>query len=71
MDEADGLSPIWKKSTRCAEGNCVEVARIGDRILVRDSKDPGGPILKFDFHEWGAFLGGVNGGEFDLSSLSS
>ncbi|GAA0829680.1 DUF397 domain-containing protein [Streptosporangium amethystogenes subsp. fukuiense] len=37
-------------------------------VLVRDSKDPEGPVLSFAPSEWDAFLGMIKGGEFaDLS----
>ena len=45
----------------------LEVAVVGDRIAVRDSKQRGGgPVLEFTATEWAAFLAGVRGGEFDL-----
>jgi uncharacterized protein DUF397 len=59
----------WRKSTFSTTNGCVEVAFVGDRIAVRDSKQQGqGPVLEFTAVEWAAFLGGVRGGEFDLSS---
>jgi hypothetical protein len=58
----------WRKSTFSTTNGCVEVAVVGDRIAVRDSKQQGqGPVLEFTAAEWVAFLGGVRGGEFDLS----
>ena len=57
----------WRKSTFSTTNGCVEVAVVGDRIAVRDSKQQGqGPVLEFTAAEWAAFLGGVRGGEFDL-----
>ncbi|MDQ0370157.1 DUF397 domain-containing protein [Catenuloplanes indicus] len=47
---------IWRKSTRSAQGNCVECAANGTRILVRDSTNPGGPVLSFGRACWRAFL---------------
>ncbi len=44
--------------------NCVEVA-LGDRVLVRDSKDPDGPRLAFDPATWTQFLAGIQAGQFD------
>ncbi len=58
--------PGWRKSSRCATSGCVEVARVGDSVLVRDSKDPDGPVLTFDREEWTAFLAGAAAGEFSL-----
>jgi Domain of unknown function (DUF397) len=52
-------------------GHCVEVATSPDqRIRVRDSKDPDGPVLRFTQSEWEAFLEGVRNGEFDGLVLS-
>jgi hypothetical protein len=58
---------VWHKSSFSSpDGNCVEVAELanGGRA-VRDSKDPSGPALRFTAGEWGAFVAGVRGGEFD------
>ena len=58
----------WRKSTLSTTNGCVEVAVVGDRVAVRDAKQQGrGPVLEFTAEEWAAFLGGVRGGEFDLS----
>ena len=61
----------WRKSTWSAgAGECVEVACLdGGGVGVRDSKDPEGPTLAFTRAEWAAFLRGVHGDEFELSSL--
>jgi hypothetical protein len=48
----------------CETNACVEVAVVGDGILVRDSKHPNGPVLKFDTREWDDFRRGVANGEF-------
>lgn len=48
---------------------CVEVKRDGDRILIRDGKDPGGPVLTFTLPEWAAFTTGVTDGRFDPLTL--
>jgi hypothetical protein len=60
---------IWHKSTYSGANGCVEVAAAehGELVvLVRDSKNQGGPVLEFTRHEWEAFLAGVLNGEFDL-----
>ena len=62
-----GSVPIrWHKSNRCDTNACVEVAVFEDEVLVRDSKDPRGPILRFSREEWEAFLSGVRAGEFSV-----
>ena len=44
----------WRKSTLSTTNGCVEVAVVGDRIAVRDSKQRGrGPVLKFTTAECG------------------
>lgn len=60
----------WRISTRSGtEGNCVEVRLDGDAVMVRDSKDRGGPALRFTWPEWRAFLAGADDGEFDLPGV--
>jgi hypothetical protein len=53
------------KSTKSTSGACVEVARDGDEILVRNSRDPAGPVLRVSREAWDAFRQGVADGEFD------
>ncbi|MFK3985775.1 DUF397 domain-containing protein [Micromonospora sp. NPDC050397] len=48
----------WRKSSRSgSDTNCVEIAELPHTIAVRDSKDPGGPVLTFKHSEWASFLG--------------
>ena len=60
-----GASPRWRRSSWSANnGNCVEVARLGDgRVGVRDSKDARGPVLAFPAGAWESFLGAVRAGK--------
>ncbi len=64
---APGEGPHWVKSSLSfANGNCVEVADLPDGgIGVRNSRDPGGLVLRFTPDEWLAFIGGARKGEFD------
>jgi hypothetical protein len=60
-------APVWRKSSKCANGTCVEVARVDDNTyLVRDSKQPANPALSFTGEEWTAFVAGVQAGEFSF-----
>jgi len=56
---------VWHKSSWSAyNGNCVEVAEVGDLILIRDTKDNGaGPILCFTRTAWREFVGGLKRGD--------
>ncbi len=65
---SEGSNIVWRKSAASAGGACVEVAFVQDSVLLRDSKDPSGPLLSFTLAEWAAFLVGVRDGTFDLKS---
>ena len=62
----DSESRWVKSSLSFSNSNCVQVASLPDGgIGIRDSKNPGGPVLRFTSDEWRAFIGGVRDGEFD------
>lgn len=47
----------WRKSTRSGNTDCVEVSRdLPERVAVRDSQDPTGPVLTFAEESWQAFV---------------
>lgn len=55
---------FWVKSSYSGSSGdaCVEIAALpGGGRLVRDSKDPGGPVLRFAAADWRAFVLGVKG----------
>ena len=56
--------PTWHRSTRCGSSTCIEVARIGNQYLIRDSKDPDAEPLSFTAEEWTAFVHAVKTDEF-------
>ncbi|MEV6346978.1 DUF397 domain-containing protein [Actinoplanes sp. NPDC051851] len=56
--------PQWRRSKRCSNGACVEVATDGDRFLMRDSKDRAGAPLSLDRAQWHGFLAGIKAGDF-------
>jgi hypothetical protein len=56
--------PQWRRSPYCSAGACIEVARVADRYLIRDSKNPD-VQLTFSHAEWAAFTKGVGGGHFE------
>lgn len=55
-----------KSSYSSSNQGCVEFAQDGDLIMIRDSKDPQGPVLTFTPKEWDAFVKGAKDEEFDL-----
>lgn len=60
------LSLKYRKSTFSGEGNCVEVGRAPDGVvLVRHSTNRDGSELRFTQAEWEAFLCGVKDMQFD------
>ena len=55
----------WRKASKCAATECVEIAREQDMILLRDSKSPETPPFRYTTEEFRAFLEGAKAGEFD------
>lgn len=55
----------WIKSSFCDSASCVEVSFDDDEVLVSDSKNAFGPVLRFTHQEWDAFVAGAKAGEFD------
>jgi hypothetical protein len=57
---------VWRKATSSnTSQGCVEVAHLESWTVVRDSKNPNGPVHCYTPHEWECFLTGARGGEFD------
>ena len=56
----------FRVSSYCSYGNCVEVGRSADGVVVRDTKDRTREPLRFDGQEWADFVSGVKNGEFDF-----
>lgn len=56
----------FRVSSFCSFGNCVEVGRSEEGVLVRDTKDRAQQALAFTDEEWTAFVAGVKAGEFDF-----
>jgi hypothetical protein len=57
----------WRRSTYCSSGGCVEVAREGQDIVVRNSTD-GDNVVAFAPDAWTDFVQAIRDGEFDLPS---
>jgi hypothetical protein len=48
----------WRKRTACTSGECVEVAYLGDRVIVRNSGTPW--VCLYSYRPaWQAFIAAV------------
>jgi hypothetical protein len=57
-----GVSNLaWRKSSYSEPngGNCIQLADLGDRVAVRDSKDPAGGMIVLSKADLAAFLAEV------------
>jgi len=68
-DEPIASPSVFRKSSFSGAVNpaCVEVGFVTAQVLLRDSKDPDGPVLRFTPEEWKAFIAGVKDGQFDIA----
>lgn len=60
-DNDDQPTLNWRKSTRSNSGGCLEIVLYSGRVLLRDSRCPGGPVLSVPPHAWTALLERVRG----------
>jgi hypothetical protein len=53
----NNIKPAWRTSSYTGNGggNCVEVGDAAHTILVRDTKDRTGPVLRFTSAAWCRF----------------
>jgi hypothetical protein len=61
----ENSSPWIKAAASASAGQCVEMRPRDGAVDVRDSKDPGGPALRFTRAEFAAWVDGAKKGEFD------
>lgn len=54
MTDRDDLH--WRTSSRSGGGSCVQVATDAERVLIRDSKDPDGPVLAVSHDAFRGFV---------------
>ncbi|WP_433510200.1 DUF397 domain-containing protein [Nonomuraea sp. CA-143628] len=67
MEDNDLLGASWRTSSLSGgNGQCVEVAFIGQRVAVRHGKNPDAAVLIFTSGEWRAFTDGVHLNEFEF-----
>jgi Domain of unknown function (DUF397) len=71
LSEAERSALFWLKAQASGASGCVELASAVDKIAMRDSKDPDGPVLVYTPTEFSAFLEGARNGEFNHLVRSS
>lgn len=69
MRPAAPLRWVWRRSSYCEGGACVEVRATAGRVEVCDSKSPSGPVLTFTVADWAAFLAAVQAGELAVLTV--
>jgi hypothetical protein len=50
---------VWRRSSRCNGGACVEVAELDEMIIIRDSAEPGHTLIAVSRDVWRDFLSWV------------
>jgi len=53
---APGAPLHWRKSARCVDAACVEVAMTEEAVYMRRAGDPDGAVLAFSRAAWEEFL---------------
>ncbi len=56
MSDFEESRITWRKSSTSNSGNCVEFAVTDGSVLIRDSVNRGGPVLRVPAAAWLAFL---------------
>ena len=66
QNEGDLARLNWRKA-KCSvnAGACVEVASSVTAVLVRDSVEAQGPVLRYPAATWQLFLANASAGRFD------
>jgi hypothetical protein len=55
MATAGATQPEWHRSSDCYSSDCIEVAAHQGHVLIRDSSDNIGPVLRFTPDQWRRF----------------
>lgn len=55
----------WRRSRRCGDTSCVEVAQTDVGVAIRDSKNPLGAPLHMSPSQFAAFVTAVQSGGYD------
>lgn len=59
----------WRKSTASGNEGCVEVAVVERSVLIRDSANPDGVVLRLSPTVWSAFLERARGKDYGARRL--
>jgi hypothetical protein len=51
---SDGAA--WRKPSHSGHSNCAEVGQDGTVVLVRDTEERDGPVLRFGAAQWMGFV---------------
>jgi hypothetical protein len=62
------MNPVWRKSSHSGgqQGDCVELARLGAEVGVRDSKNVAAGHLTVSAQTFGALVARVKTGDLEL-----
>jgi hypothetical protein len=61
------LDAPWRKSRRSvSNGACVEAASGRRTVMVRDSVDPAGPVVRYSAKTWQTFIADIKINSFDV-----
>ena len=52
------LRPTWHKASFCQGGECVEISKQDDQIVLRNSRRPR-RVVRYTPQEWDAFTAGL------------
>lgn len=55
-DTSACVEVAWDKPSHCQHGDCVKVGHSKGQVLMRDSKDPDGPVLRLTKDQWQQFI---------------
>jgi hypothetical protein len=70
MSNLEISSLQWRKTRRSVNnGACVEAAPISGQVLIRDSMDRNGPVMRYPARSWCVFVTDAKTGLFDPGRL--